>query len=399
MNVYDKIKSPIESDEDMKKIINIYADLREKNQLDKMYNKIVKDEKKISKEEEKNYIDNYFEYIVEPFTEEMAEKVKSDEYIRFDESFIHLYQIEQMKEMFEEKSAKEIIEKGRILESRNQPVFDKLNSLFWNNGNKDRKEMYIQYLKENNIEFNKEEKLDWMDYRAITEEFQNPKLMGFHCGEPLKGEEKMKMYINVGEKTYELANMFYNNCKEKGIDTKFKVAIGNMSSEINRVDKMCIYIDDLEKAKEYIEILTNIKEKRGDFKFQTPMITAGKIDNWIGIGTDIDDKTSYNKDFCDAIVDICDAYFENKSETEIYKNINKNETIDNIRNRIQRDSLEQGRSFDKICIRAEDTEELKRLEINEPIKQGCRISKKRSNSKILEVYFNEEPECKIDRDR
>ena len=71
----------------------------------------------------------------------------------------------------------------------------------------------------------------------------------------------MKLYINAGADTYEFAELFSNTCKQQiGIDPKTKVAIGNMLSEINRGDKLCIYTEIIEKSKQYIEILEKIKK-------------------------------------------------------------------------------------------------------------------------------------------
>lgn len=179
-NIYDKIVSPIESNQDLANLINIYATLKDNNQLNKMYNYMVNEHKKISPEEITEYDEKFFSFIVEPAVMDMSEKVKSGKYDRFDATFRHLYSLDEMGEMFKEKNSREILAKGKNIESRNQEIFDKLNSIFWNNGNEDRRQLYINYLEKNNIHLNKEELLDWMDYRAVMEEFQNPKLMGFH---------------------------------------------------------------------------------------------------------------------------------------------------------------------------------------------------------------------------
>lgn len=179
-NIYDKIVSPIENNQDLADLINIYATLKDRNQLNKMYSYMVNEHKKILPEEKAIYDEKFYSFIVEPAVKDMSEKIKIGDYDRFDNTFKHLYTIEEMGQMFKEKNAQEIIARGKNIEGRNQEVFDKLNSIFWNYCNEDRRQLYIKYLQKNNINLGKEELLDWMDYRAVMEEFQNPKLMGFH---------------------------------------------------------------------------------------------------------------------------------------------------------------------------------------------------------------------------
>lgn len=176
----------------------------------------------------------------------------------------------------------------------------------------------------------------------------------------------MKIYINAGTDSYELANLFSNSCKQQmGIDPKLKVAIGNMSSEISRSDKLCIYIENMEQAKQYIEVLEKIKNERQDFAFEKPILTVGTINNWIGIGSDIGEyNTSYNKEICGILMDSCNKYFSNMSRTEIIEQINKNpKLLDEVRKNIAERCLRSGRSPEKICIREDDVQTLKQLEI------------------------------------
>ena len=179
-SLFDKIVSPIQENQDLVDLINIYAILKDRNQLSKIYTYIVSEQKRISPEQIAQYGDKFYSFIVKPAIIELSKRVKSGEYNRFDESFVHLYTLEQMKQMFEEKGPEEILKRGKKIESTSPEIFDKLNSIFWNNGNEDRRQLYINYLKENGIDLSRSDLLDWMDYRAVMEEFQNPKLMGFH---------------------------------------------------------------------------------------------------------------------------------------------------------------------------------------------------------------------------
>lgn len=157
--------------------------------------------------------------------------------------------------------------------------------------------------------------------------------------------------------------MFSNDCKQQiGIDPKLKVAIGN-TSEIYRSDKLCIYAESMEQFKQYIEVLEKIKDERPDFAFKKPILTTGTIDNWIGIGSDIGDNTSYNKDICDILVNSCNKYFSNMSRAEIIKQLTSNpELLGKVRNEINEKCYQSGRSPEKICIREEDVQSLKKAE-------------------------------------
>lgn len=207
------------------------------------------------------------------------------------------------------------------------------------------------------------------------------------------------MYINAGTDSYELANLFSNNCKQQiGLDPKLKVAIGNMSSEIGRREKLCIYVESMEQAKQYIEILEKIKEEKQDFKFEKPILTAGTIDNWIGIGSDIGEyDTSYNKEICGIIINSCNKYFSNMSRAEIIEQLHKNsQLLDEVRKSISERCLQSGRSSEKICVRKEDVQLLKQTELartelnsNEQIITGTKSVEEIINGEITPDEISE----------
>lgn len=177
----------------------------------------------------------------------------------------------------------------------------------------------------------------------------------------------MKLYINAGTDSYELAGLFSDSCKQQmGIDPKLKVAIGNMSSEIGRKDKLCIYIESAEQAKKYIEILEAIKNERQDFTFEEPILTVGTIDGWIGIGSDIGENSSYNKDICSILIESCNKHFSNMNRNQIIERImsNPNEVLDAVRQTIAEECLKKGRSPEKICVKNEDTQMLQQTSID-----------------------------------
>lgn len=203
----------------------------------------------------------------------------------------------------------------------------------------------------------------------------------------------MKIYINAGAETYELADMFSNQCKQLGMDPKFKVAIGNMSSEIKRKEKLCIYIDDISQVKQYIEVLENIKSQRQDFKFEKPLLTVGAIDNWIGIGSDMGAfAPSYNKEICGIIIDTCNTYFGNMNRNQINEQLNRNpQVLNSIRKNFSEKCYQNGRSPEKICVKEEDVQRLKEMKILEK-KMNYESEKvdKQSTKKSIEKITQEE---------
>lgn len=50
MNIYDSIKSPIDNDEDLINLINIYANLKDNGQLNRMYSHVVKSDLAVSEQ-------------------------------------------------------------------------------------------------------------------------------------------------------------------------------------------------------------------------------------------------------------------------------------------------------------------------------------------------------------
>ena len=298
MNIYDKIKGPIERE---RKFIELWDKLSSNHRADanNLYNEVVDSPKSLSISERMQYEDNFFKYTVIPAANTLKQTLKYEhnEQNR-NELFFKMYNFQDMNRMFNERSVEDIIERGRQIEAINPQVFDSINPLFWKYGDFDRKPIYEEHLQKNGIYLDNDTLCDWEDYRAIIEEFQTPETMGFHFDQYLQNDPKLKFYIDAGKDTYEFASLFAKECQNIGINPAYKVAIGNISSEINRLDKMCIYIDDLNQVPQYIGILEKIKEEKKDFQFEKPPLLSGAIDEWIGIGSDPLDNSSYNKEMC-----------------------------------------------------------------------------------------------------
>ena len=82
--------------------------------------------------------------------------------------------------------------------------------------------------------------------------------------------------------TYKVMELFRNKCKERELDYHFK-----FSDRGDRDDTIVIYSDD-KKLSKYLEILEEIKKEEPEIvkRAQTPPMLTGKIDGWIGYGSE-----------------------------------------------------------------------------------------------------------------
>lgn len=106
--------------------------------------------------------------------------------------------------------------------------------------------------------------------------------------------------------------LFRNKCKERELDYHFK-----FSDRGDRDDTIVIYSDD-KKLSKYLEILEEIKKEEPEIikRAQTPPMLTGKIDGWIGYGSEpsLDENGKNTKSF-------------NSSRSGIIQNAISKETI------------------------------------------------------------------------
>ena len=112
--------------------------------------------------------------------------------------------------------------------------------------------------------------------------------------------------------TYKVMELFRNKCKERELDYHFK-----FSDRGDRDDTIVIYSDD-KKLSKYLEILEEIKKEEPEIikRAQTPPMLTGKIDGWIGYGSEpsLDENGKNTKSF-------------NSSRSGIIQNAISKETI------------------------------------------------------------------------
>ena len=92
-----------------------------------------------------------------------------------------------------------------------------------------------------------------------------------------------RLYLNTENiDTYKVMELFRNKCKERELDYHFK-----FSDNGDRDDTIVIYSDD-KKLSKYLEILEEIKKEEPEIvkRAQTPPMLTGKIDGWIGYGSE-----------------------------------------------------------------------------------------------------------------
>ena len=105
-----------------------------------------------------------------------------------------------------------------------------------------------------------------------------------------------RLYLNTENiDTYKVMELFRNKCKERELDYHFK-----FSDRGDRDDTIVIYSDD-KKLSKYLEILEEIKKEEPEIikRAQTPPMLTGKIDGWIGYGSEppLDENGKHTNSF------------------------------------------------------------------------------------------------------
>ncbi len=124
---------------------------------------------------------------------------------------------------------------------------------------------------------------DWchIESKKIFQELDVPR---FHVNH--------RLYLNIeGGGLHELSNQFFKRCLENRIPFYFKFA-----ENFDRDDTMVIYSSD-ENLEKYINILHEIINERPHLKqyIHEPPLLTGKIDGWIGYGSEPQEEhSSYN---------------------------------------------------------------------------------------------------------
>lgn len=162
-------------------------------------------------------------------------------------------------------------------------------------------------------------------------------------------ETEMKFYLNAGKDTYKVAQMFQQKCEDGNLNYYFKVVHGD-NDEYKRTDKMCIYTD-FRTANDFIKIIREIRRENPGIKFDNLPLLTGKIDDFIGVGTDYITKLSYNLDMSQVCMEVLDKMFKGVPKAKIGAYIQKNPGIvKQIRAELIAKARALGLSEEKICV-------------------------------------------------
>ena len=244
--MYEKIENPLNDDEVVRKLIEGYSDeLRTKEYYKKLVQVNYKEKKYtgINMEDKDRLVSQIFN----DWKKDLTLNIKDDEIKKYNKDFPYLREflkntpyVKSAKEFFKIKRKVDEDEKLEIIYPKYTPFS---HGKSWT------------YISHNSINPSKYKKII-VDHR---------------------------LYLNTENiDTYKVMELFRNKCKERELDYHFKFSdIGN------RDDTIVIYSDD-KKLSKYLEILEEIKKEEPEIvkRAQTPPMLTGKIDGWIGYGSE-----------------------------------------------------------------------------------------------------------------
>ena len=284
--MYEKIENPLNDDEVVRKLIEGYSDeLRTKQ----YYNKLVqvnykeKKYKGINMDDKDRLVSQIFNEwkndITKNISDEDIKSYKNQDFIRLRECIKNIPDIKDFKE--------------------NSKVFNRLTKL--DKLDKDSKKTKLTDIYEDYASFFHGSTWTYISHNSINPS-KYKKIIVDH-----------RLYLNTENiDTYKVMELFRNKCKERELDYHFK-----FSDRGDRDDTIVIYSDD-KKLSKYLEILEEIKKEEPEIikRAQTPPMLTGKIDGWIGYGSEpsLDENGKNTKSF-------------NSSRSGIIQNAISKETI------------------------------------------------------------------------
>jgi len=284
--LYEKIENPLNDDEVIKKLIEGYSDeLRTKQ----YYNKLVqvnykeKKYKGINMDDKDRLVSQIFNEwkndITKNISDEDIKSYNNQDFVRLRECIKNIPDIKDFKE--------------------NSKVFNRLTKL--DKLDKDSKKTKLTDIYEDYAPFFHGSTWTYISHNSINPS-KYKKIIVDH-----------RLYLNTENiDTYKVMELFRNKCKERELDYHFK-----FSDRGDRDDTIVIYSDD-RKLSKYLEILEEIKKEEPEIvkRAQTPPMLTGKIDGWIGYGSEpsLDENGKNTKSF-------------NSSRSGIIQNAISKETI------------------------------------------------------------------------
>lgn len=244
--IYEKIENPLNDDEVVRKLIEGYSDELGTEQY---YKKLVQVNYKEKKYKDINMEDKdrLVSQIFNDWKKDLTLNIKDDEIKKYNKDFPYLREF--LKNTPYVKSAKEFFKIQRKVD-----VDEQLETIYSKYTPFSHGESWT-YISHNSINLSKYKKFI-VDHR---------------------------LYLNTENiDTYKVMELFRNKCKERELDYHFK-----FSDNGDRDDTIVIYSDD-KKLSKYLEILEEIKKEEPEIvkRAQTPPMLTGKIDGWIGYGSE-----------------------------------------------------------------------------------------------------------------
>ena len=267
--IYEKIENPLNDDEVIKKLIEGYSDELGTKQYYKKLTEVYRDQKKYT---ELN-MDDKDKFVSEIFNEWKNDITKniSDEDIKSynNQNFARLR--ECIKDIPDIKDFKENLKVYKRLKK-----LDKLD--------KDSKKTELTDIYQDYAAFFPEGTWTYIRYNSIN------------ASKPKNFTVDHRLYLNTENiDTYKVMELFRNKCKERELNYLFKFV-----EKGDRDDTIVIYSDD-RKLSDYIEILEEIKKEEPEIvkRAQTPPMLTGKIDGWIGYGSEpsLDENGKHTNSF------------------------------------------------------------------------------------------------------
>ncbi len=205
------------------------------------------------------------------------------------------------------------------------------------------------------------------DYIESRHNFQDQGIMGFHIYKDMfedideaQKKDESKLYINADyDQIYKIARLYLEKAKERGINYSFKVNYPKFD-KVDRADKFVVF-SSLKELTKNIEVLDEIMREHPEFTLKNPGLLVGKLENGIGIGMDSEGK-SYNRCRSEFLNKVFKKIFKGKGLDEVKEMINSEEgIIAKIRNKIKSALTKSEISTEKFCLDKEKEEALKNV--------------------------------------
>lgn len=249
--LYEKIENPLNDDEVIKKLIEGYSDELGTKQYYKKLTEVYHDQKKYKGINDKEK-DKFVSEIFNEWKKDITRNISDDEIKKYDEDFSNLREF--LKNIPYVKS----------YYGRNAKEFFELNG-------KENRDKQLETVYSKHTPFSQGRSWTYITHNNINPS-KYKKFIVDH-----------RLYLNTENiDTYKVMELFRNKCKERELEYLFKYA-----EKGDRDDTIVIYSDD-RKLSDYIEILEEIKKEEPEIvkRAQTPPMLTGKIDGWIGYGSE-----------------------------------------------------------------------------------------------------------------